>query len=276
MTSGQQDLPVGRASFDFAGQVVVVTGASGGIGSAVADAFADAGARLVLHGRREDVLEASVRKLAERGVEAVAAAGNIRSPETAQAIADAAISSFGRIDILVNNAGGNFGARLETLSPNAWNATIETNLTGAFHCATACLDAFERQGGGVVVNIGSASANHAHPLRGAYAAAKAGLASLTRTMAWEWADRGVRVNCIEPGAILTTSSRFAADSDVLQRVERYVAIGRVGQPDEIAGACLFLCSDAASYITGATLPVSGGPPTATPADIDLVRQPADA
>ncbi|GAA4081402.1 SDR family NAD(P)-dependent oxidoreductase [Nocardioides kongjuensis] len=276
MTSAQQPLPTGRASFDFAGQVVIVTGASGGIGSAVADAFGDAGARLVLHGRREDALESLARKLAERGIEAVWVTGNIRTRETAEAIRDAALTAYGRIDVLVNNAGGNFGARLETLSPNAWNATIEANLSGAFHCATACLPTFEQQGSGVVVNVGSVSANHAHPLRGAYAAAKAGLASLTRTMAWEWADRGIRVNCIEPGAILTESSRFAAEGDILQRVERYVAIGRVGRPEEIAGACLFLCSDAASYITGAVLPVAGGPLTSTPADIDLVRQPVDA
>lgn len=275
MSSGQQDLPIGRASFDFSDRVVIVTGATGGIGSATAEAFADANAKLVLHGRREDALEDSVRAFAERGVEAVWVAGNVRTPETAKAIAETALSSFGRIDVLVNNAGGNFGARLETLSPNAWNATVEANLSGAFHCATACLDAFERQGGGVVLNVGSVSANHAHPLRGAYAAAKAGVASLTRTMAWEWADRGIRVNCIEPGAILTTSSRFAAEGDILERVERYIAIGRVGRPEEIAGACLFLCSDAASYITGAVLPVAGGPLTSTPADIDLVRQPVD-
>lgn len=276
MTSEQAAPGVGRTTFDFTGQVVVVTGASGGIGSAVTDQFAAAGARLVLHGRRVEALEASVARLRDLGADAVWVDGNIRDPETAAAIAGKALDEFGRVDVLINNAGGNFGARLEDLSVNAWNATVEANLSGAFHCARACLPAFDRQGGGVVVNMGSVSANYAHPLRGAYAAAKAGIASLTRTMAWEWADRNIRVNCIEPGAIMTPASRFAADNTTAQRVEHYLALGRVGEPSDIANACLFLSSDAASYITGVTLPVAGGPPTSTPADIDLIRVPAQA
>jgi len=126
-----------------------------------------------------------------------------------------------------------------------------------------------------MVNVGSASANYAHPLRGAYAAAKAGLASLTRTMAWEWAEHNVRVNCVEPGAVVTPSSRFAS-ADVGQRISDFVALGRLGAPSDIANACLFLCSDAAGYITGETLVVAGGPHTSTPVDVDLVRKPAHA
>ncbi|MEV0702838.1 glucose 1-dehydrogenase [Saccharopolyspora sp. NPDC050389] len=265
-----QGVQPGSVTFDFAGRVVIVTGASGGIGSAVAEMFAAAGADLVLHGRKENVLAQRVTRVQEHGRSAIAVTGNIRSPETATAIVDAALERFGRIDVLINNAGGNFGARLEDLSPNAWNAMVEANLSGAFHLAKACLPTFRGQGGGVIVNIGSASASHAHPLRGAYAAAKAGLASLTRTMAWEWADSGIRANCLEPGAVVTEASRFAA-AEVEERVARFVALGRLGRPADIAGVCLFLCSEGASHLTGQTIVVNGGPHTATPADIDLLR-----
>ncbi|GLW99362.1 SDR family NAD(P)-dependent oxidoreductase [Microtetraspora sp. NBRC 16547] len=265
----------GRATFDFTDQVVVVTGASGGIGSAIVDMFAESGARIVLHGRNTAALAAGVERARACGTEAVFVEGNIRTEETAVAIAKAALTSFGRLDVLVNNAGGNFGARLEDLSVNAWNATIEANLSGAFHCSKACLPLFEAQGGGVIVNVGSASANYAHPLRGAYAAAKAGLASLTRTMAWEWASRNIRVNCVEPGAVMTEASRFASE-DIVERVRKYVALGRVGRPRDIANACLFLSSEASSYITGETLLVAGGPHTSTPADVELLGASAPA
>lgn len=261
----------GSVSFDFTDRVVVVTGASGGIGSAVADHFAASGADLVVHGRKADVLAERVDAITAAGRAAVAVTGNIRLPETAEEIVRAAQERFGRIDVLINNAGGNFGARLENLSANGWNATIEANLSGAFHLAKACLPALRAAGGGAIVNVGSASAPYAHPLRGAYAAAKAGLASLTRTMAWEWAADNIRVNCVEPGAVMTPASRFAQQETTAQSVARFVALGRIGCPEDIAQVCLFLCSAGAGYLTGETIRVAGGPHTSTPADVDLIR-----
>lgn len=258
--------------FDFTGRVAVITGGSGGIGSATAQLFAESGADIVLHGRKEETLQAVAERIRATGRRAAYATGNVRDPATAQKVIDTALEQFGRIDILVNNAGGNFGARLEDLSVNAWNATVESNLSGAFHLAKAALPSFRSQGGGVIVNVGSASANYAHPMRGAYAAAKAGLASLTRTMAWEWADLGVRVNCVEPGAVMTAASRFASD-DTERRVARFVALDRVGDPRDIAYVCAFLSSDAAAYITGEVIVAAGGPHTSSPADVDLVRPP---
>lgn len=276
MTTQPTEAPhSGQVRFDFTDRVVVVTGASGGIGSAVADMFAEAGADVVLHGRNEQALADGVRRAQERGRSAVAVTGNIRSPETASDIVSTAVQRFGRIDILVNNAGGNFAARMTDLSPNAWDATIDANLSGAFYLAQACHPVLLDNGGGVVVNVGSKSAQYAHPLRGAYAAAKAGLASVTRSMAWEWAEANIRVNCVEPGAVTTESSRFAA-GDVEDEVSRYIALGRVGLPRDIANVCLFLSSDAAAYVTGETLVVAGGTHTSTPADADLVRQRHDA
>lgn len=265
----------GQATFDFSGQVVIITGATGGIGSALAQKYAEAGANLVLHGRKEEKLVEGVKHVEELGAKAVMVTGNIKEPDTAQALVKAAMENFGRVDVLINNAGGNFAARLEDLSVNAWNATIGTNLTGAFHAARAVLPVFEKLGGGVIVNVGSGSANYAHPMRGAYAAAKAGLASLTKTMGWEWADRGIRVNCVEPGATLTPNSRFANEKTEATYGE-FLALGRVGLPEEVADACVYLSSDAASFITGTVLSVTGGPHTSSPLDVRLIRTPREA
>lgn len=258
-------------TYDFSGQVAVVTGASRGIGAAIALSFAEAGADLVVHGRDVEALQGTIETVEKLGRRAVAVTGNVREATTAQALADAAEAEFGRADILVNNAGGNFAKRLEEMSANAWNATIETNLGGPFHCAKAFHPIFVRQGGGVIVNMGSASGEYAHPLRGAYAAAKAGLVSLTKTMAWEWADDNIRVNCVAPGAILTERSRFSSP-ETSAHITRYIPMSRLGVGQDIANVCLFLASDGAGYITGETLTVKGGPLTSSPADVELVRE----
>ncbi|WP_286929976.1 MULTISPECIES: SDR family NAD(P)-dependent oxidoreductase [Aeromicrobium] len=271
MSQHTMDRPAtGTATFDFTGSCAVVTGASGGIGSAIAEAFARAGADVVLHGRNVEALEEVAGRVTELGRRSVIVSGNMRDPQTARAIVDATVEEFGSFDILVNNAGGNFAARLEDLSVNAWNATIETNLSGPFHLASAAYEVFKDNGGGAIVNIGSISANYAHPLRGAYAAAKAGLASLTRTMAWEWSEANVRVNCIEPGAVQTQASRFV-DPDLERRIASFSARPRVGRPEDIASMCLFLASDDADYITGETIKVAGGPPISSPAELALIR-----
>lgn len=267
-----QEKRVGRTTFDFTDQVVIVTGASGGIGSALAEKFAKAGADLVIHGRNEETLRTKAAEIEALGRRAVIVTGNIKEQATADALVKAAMDAYGRIDILINNAGGNFAARLEDLSVNAWNATIGTNLNGTFHTACAVLPIFEAQGGGNIINVGSGSASHAHPMRGAYAAAKAGVASLTKTMAWEWADRGVRVNCVEPGATMTPASRFASP-EAEAAFGEFLALGRVGLPEEVADACMYLCTEGASYITGTVLQVTGGPQTSSPHDIKLIRTP---
>ncbi|MDT2007982.1 SDR family oxidoreductase [Rhodococcus opacus] len=258
--------PAGTIGFDFSSRVAVVTGASRGIGAQIALSLAEAGAKVVLHGRDAASLQSVIDQVRALGSEAVAVEGNIRSEETAKELVSTAIDAFGRIDILVNNAGGNFAKRLEELSTNAWNATIETNLGGAFQCAKACWPVFAEQGGGVIVNVGSVSSSYAHPQRGAYAAAKAGVVSLTQTMAWEWAGQNIRVNCVAPGAILTDASRFAT-SDTADKIAAYIPLGRLGTPADIANACMFLCSDAASYITGEVLTVAGGPLASSPVEL---------
>lgn len=273
MTDITEQLPQvkhGQVQFDFTDQVVIITGASGGIGSALTEKFAEAGASVIVHGRKEETLKPRLEAVENLGREGAIVTGNIKEPETAEDLVRTAMEKFGRIDVLVNNAGGNFACRIEDYSINAWDATIGTNLNGVFHASRAVLPVFEKQGGGVILNVGSGSANYAHPMRSAYAAAKAGVASLTKTMAWEWSDRGIRVNCVEPGATMTPSSRFAV-GDTGQRYGEFLALGRVGQPDEVADACMYLCSDASSFITGTVLQVTGGPHTSSPLDAYLVR-----
>lgn len=255
----------GRASYDYSGQVVVVTGGSRGIGVRIAEAFAAAGARVVVNGRDAGAIERSVVNLRSFGVEAIGVPGDLRSYEAARQLVDTAVDTFGTVDVLVNNAGGNFSLPLAELSPNGWRAQVETNLSSVFHCAHACYPVFADQGAGLVVNIGSVGGEAAHPGRAPYAAAKAGVSALTKTMAWEWAPAGIRVNCVAPGAVRTPASRFA-DSDQERRTTEPIPLQRLGEPDDVAQACLFLCSDSAEYITGITLRVDGGPTTALAAD----------
>lgn len=260
----------GHANYDFSKRVVIVTGGTRGIGAYIAEAFANSGARSVISGRDAEALDSVLTHLRSRGAEAVGVCADLRSYDAAVDLVDTAVAAYGAVDILVNNAGGNFALPLAELSPNGWRSQVETNLSCVFHCARACHPVLARNGGGMIVNIGSVGGAAAHPERAPYAAAKAGVSALTKTMAWEWARDGIRVNCVAPGAIRTATSRFA-DRATEQRTVAHIPLQRLGEPDDIANACLFLCSDAAAYITGVTLRVDGGPTTALAADSALTE-----
>lgn len=241
---------------DFSGRVVLVTGGTRGIGHGIAQAFAEAGATVVVCGRTPPTDEhaPNVAGGAPRFV-----AANVRDPEAAAALVDGVVAELGRLDVLVNNAGGSPEADAATASPRFSSAIVDLNLLAPLHVAQAANRVMQGQdGGGAIVNISSVSAVRPSPGTAAYGAAKAGLEGLTRSLAIEWAPK-VRVNAVTAGLIATEQ---AADHyggpEGLARVAATVPLGRLGTPEDVANACLFLASPLAAYVSGASLLVHGG------------------
>ena len=241
-------LPV-SSSIDFGGRVVLVTGGTKGIGRVIAERFAEEGATAVVCGRNEP----------ERRGHASFIACDVRDPEQVDAMIDRIIREHGRLDVAVNNAGGSPSADSATASPRFSEAIIKLNLLGPLFVAQAANRVMQVQDdGGSIVNIASISGMRPTPNTAAYGAAKAGLLNLTQTLAMEWAPK-VRVNAVTAGLIQTELAHlFYGDADAIQRVAATVPVGRMGEPDDIASACLFLASPAAGFITGSNLVVHGG------------------
>lgn len=237
-------------------RVAVVTGSSRGIGRAIAEAFAAEGASVVVNSRDE----ATARETAaEIGEEALGLAADVSTEDGAQRLIEETIDLYGRIDILVNNAGQSMVRDTLELSYRDWQSTLDLNLTAAFLCSQGAARRMLAGDGGVIINIASVTSFAAFPRRLAYATTKAGLVMMTKVMAVEWAPR-VRVNAIAPGFIETDlvrelQSEGKLDFDVLRR---RTPLGRLGTPQEVAKAALFLASDDAGYITGETLVADGG------------------
>jgi NAD(P)-dependent dehydrogenase (short-subunit alcohol dehydrogenase family) len=232
----------------YSGQVVVVTGGTRGIGQVIAGSFAEAGAHVVVCGRTAPASSpfAFVR-------------ADLREPAEAAAVIEAAVREFGRVDVLVNNAGGAPAADAATVSPRFVEKVVALNLLAPFYVSQAANAVMRSQdSGGVIVNIGSVAAHHPQPGASAYAAAKAGLLTLTRALAIEWAPK-VRVNHVTVGPVVTefTAEYYGPDGDGA-RVAQVVPLGRLAAPADVAAACLYLASRQAAYLTGADLPVHGG------------------
>ncbi len=240
-------------------KVAVVTGASRGIGEAIARAFAASGAKLVLAARKAEGLEAVVASIRAAGGEARARACHTGKPADVEALFAEAVSAYGHVDVLVNNAATAvyFGPMLG-VDKAAWDKTFEVNLAGYFETIRRfAAQAGER--GGAVVNVASVAGLGGAPLQGVYAATKAAVISMTQTMAVELGPTGIRVNAIAPGLIRTKfSSALVESPDISGRIVSRTPLGRVGEPEEIAGAAVVLASDAASFVTGHTLVVDGG------------------
>src|SRR5215213_3918696 len=242
-------------------KVAVITGGGTGIGLAIAKRLGSLGARIAIGSRNALHLEQGCAALRESGIDALAAQVDVRVPDQVDEMVERTVKHFGGLDILVNNAAGNFICRAEDLSPNGWNAVIGIVLNGSFYCSRAVgRHMIARGGGGSIVSIlanyvwtGSAGTIHS-------AAAKAGVMSMTQTLAVEWAKHRIRVNAIAPGPV---ESRGAAkqlwDSPgAVGRITEAVPLKRWGRPEEIADAVAFLVSDHAGYITGEVLTVDGG------------------
>jgi NAD(P)-dependent dehydrogenase (short-subunit alcohol dehydrogenase family) len=234
------------ANFDFTGAQVVVIGASlGGIGAAIARAFQDAGATVEITGVEPDCAPEDAARFVYTQLD-------VTDTEAVRAFAAARPS----VDVLVNCAA--ITRRGEEMAPDFFSHVLDVNLTGSLRCAEAFLEALTAAGGRVI-NIASMYARFGSPRNPAYGASKAGIEQLTKSLAVAWAEKGIRVNAIAPGFIVTEqSARARQDPAFTKSIEARTPMARWGQPEDIAGAALFLASDAAKFVTGACLPVDGG------------------
>ncbi len=255
------------ATFDFTGKVAIVTGGGSGIGEATATEFLRSGAKVAIAGRKADRLEAAAEKMRKTtGGEVFCCATDVRVQEQCQALIEAVVRHFGRIDILINNAGGARHAALRTAPVESWRQDMALNLDSAFFCSQAAYPhlkaAAAENGQAVIVNISSMAGNGGTTGCGGYSAAKAGLQMFTRVSAAEWGPKGVRVNAVAAGMIATPLAKAnwaKTGFDANASAAATFPLRRPGEPEEVARAVLFMASDAASYITGETLIVGGGP-----------------
>ncbi len=245
----------------LAGKVAIVTGASSGIGRTTAKLFAQHGAKVVVAARREAELAKLVAEIVADGGEAIAFAGDVQSEEFSKSLDALTVKSFGRLDIAFNNAGtlGEIGASTE-ISQKGWNDTLAINLTSAFLGAKYQLPEMVKQGSGSIIFTSTfVGYSAAFPEFAAYAASKAGLIGLTQALATEYGPKGVRVNAVLPGAVDTDMFREKNNTSEAQAfLAGMHALKRVGRPEEIAQAVLYLASDDASFVTGTASLVDGG------------------
>jgi NAD(P)-dependent dehydrogenase (short-subunit alcohol dehydrogenase family) len=246
---------------DFSGKVALVTGAASGMGLATAQAFAEAGAAVVLADFREDAVKISAQKLAGSGHRAIAVRSDVSDDLQVAAMVDYTVAEFGRLDAAFNNAG--VMARIAPTADSTreeWDRVIGINLRGVWSCMKYELRQMQNQGSGAIVNNASVGALTGNPGIGSYIASKHGVVGLTRTAALEYIKHGVRVNAVNPGLIDTQIARdvVSGDEQAYNDIAKHVPIGRAGTPEEIASVVLWLCSPGASYVVGHALTVDGG------------------
>ena len=240
-------------------RVALVTGGGSGIGRAIAERFAAEGARVIAADIVPERAEDTAGRIAAAGGRAIGLGIDVADAASVESIASAARDTVGRVDILVNNAAVRAGDTILDTDEATWDRSLDVVLKGAYLCSRALVPGMQSRGGGAILNIGSV--NGLYAMGGAaYSAAKAGLVSLTANMAIHFGPDGIRVNAIAPGTVRTPiwTERVAANPRIFERLARWYPLGRVGEPDDIARAALFLSSDEASWITGVTLPVDGG------------------
>lgn len=244
-------------------QTVIVTGASSGMGKAMAQRFANDGANVVITGRDEEKLEAARMEMMETATgKVIGVPMDVRKVEDVDRMVEATIDAFGEIDFLVNNAAGNFVVAAEDLSVNGWNAVIDIVLNGTFYCSKAVgAHWIDKKKQGAILNMVATYAWDAGAGVVHSAAAKAGVLSLTRTLAVEWgAKYGIRVNAIAPGPIERTggSEKLMLSPEMAERTKQSIPLQRFGTPEEIAGLARFIFSEEAAYINGEVITMDGG------------------
>ncbi|MCE5972077.1 3-oxoacyl-ACP reductase FabG [Sinirhodobacter sp. WL0062] len=240
--------------FDLTGKSALVTGASGGIGAEIAKALHAAGAKVALSGTRVEPLEALAAELGER---AYVVPANLSDAASVEALPKAAIEAMGGLDILVNNAGITRDNLFMRMSDEEWQSVLDVNLTSSFRLMRGVLRGMMKARWGRIVSITSVVGATGNPGQGNYAAAKAGMVGMSKSLAYEVASRGITVNCVAPGFIATAMTDKLND-DQKSKILTQIPAGRMGAPEEIAAAVLYLASPEAGYVTGATLHVNGG------------------
>lgn len=247
-------------SFRLDGRVALVTGGNRGLGYAIAQALAEAGASVAIVCRTAAAAETAAAALSQlTGRECRGFACDVTKPEEVQALVDLVIADFGQVDILVNNAGLNVRGAIEDLTLDQFRSVQETNVTGPWLMCRALATHFKQRQQGRVINLGSAFSIITMPDRSAYSTSKGAVLQLTRTLALEWAPFNITVNCILPGPFHTEMNRTLSENpEVYKLFLAKIPLGRWGNPEELGGLVVFLASDAASFITGAGIAIDGG------------------
>ena len=256
-----------KSPFSLEGKTAIVTGGGTGIGKSIALEFARAGADVAICSRKLEHLEPVSKAIHDLGRRTFAMAVDVRQEDQVKAMVERAASDWGRLDVMVNNAGASFRSKPEDISINGWNTVIGINLNGVFlGCKWAGKQMMQQKSGGVIVNISSIAGVYGSTMMSHYGAAKSAVITLTRELGVAWGRKGIRVNCIAPGPVETEGYL-----DVLKQagpdgkktydaVAARVGMGRWGKVEEISYPCVFLASDASSWMTGETIVIDGGPP----------------
>lgn len=242
------------------GKVALITGGGTGIGFAIAEGMAQAGANVVICGRNLERLEIKASELRRFGTQVLALQLDVRDSKAVDLTVARTVEELGGLDILVNNAAGNFFCPSAAMSDNAFNAVVGIDLYGTFYCSRAAGRVMMERGGGRIISIVATLAQKGFPGMVHMTSAKAGIEAMTRTLASEWGEFGIRVNAISPGPVITegVSKAFMLNDEVVHTMKREIPLGRPGRPHEIANVAVFLAGPGGDWITGATWVIDGG------------------